>query len=530
MQLSEKTIAKTKVKQYYFVNLEFILRKQFMRLKSLFCLIIIIFVISINGQTDNQRISVRTEDGKTKDVLLYTGSYALIIGNSNYDYWDKLSGVKTDVSLVDEALKKEGFQTETAFDLKSGELERKVQKFINDYGYNSDNRLLIYFAGHGDTRTAVDGRERGYIIPVDTPKYEADQLNFRRKAVSMDTIENWAREIETKHALFVFDSCFSGKLVSRAGVKLPAFIEESLTFPARQFITSGAKDQKVSDDSYFRRMFVAGLEGDADYNGDGYVNVTELAYFLKDRVTQYTNRSQTPQYGTLNNPDLDRGDMIFRVPENRRRNNEAKAEAAWKNVEKNNPEALRVFIGNYPNTKRSLEAIELIKKYEPQSVKRNSETNINPIKEIPTNESQTVNNSSSQKPKLSTTVGDLTFDIQSCEKSENNLACKVSIFNNGDNDMSIEFFNSTNNGNIRMITDFGRIWHSLVDSDGNEFQSAESVQKGVQLVSGVRTTGTVYFKVNRKISKIALLSIYYYVNGMRQEPVKFRHISVSKLD
>jgi hypothetical protein len=33
--------------------------------------------------------------------------------------------------------------------------------------------------------------------------------------------------------------------------------------------------------------------------------------YLSDKVVNYTHRRQHPQYGKINNPDLDRGDFVF---------------------------------------------------------------------------------------------------------------------------------------------------------------------------------------------------------------------------
>ncbi|MCY7377261.1 MAG: caspase family protein [Pyrinomonadaceae bacterium] len=107
---------------------------------------------------------------------------------------------------------------------KRDELTGAIDSFVDEYGYAYGNRLLIYFAGHGHTAKAGDGRDLGYIIPSDAPLPDKDALNFQRKAVSMDTIQFYARKIQAKHALFVFDSCFSGKLVSRGNVAVPPFI------------------------------------------------------------------------------------------------------------------------------------------------------------------------------------------------------------------------------------------------------------------------------------------------------------------
>ena len=174
------------------------------------------------------------------------------------------------------------------------------------------NRLLVYFAGHGHTETGTDGRVFGYIVPVDAPVPDRDRVGFKRSAVSMDAIEASARLIETRHALFVFDSCFSGSLVSRSTV-VPPEISDATAKAVRQFITSGAANQEVPDRSIFRDLFVRGIKGAADLNGDRYVTGSELAMYLKSQVTEYSRGAQTPQYGKIRDTKLDLGDYVFMV-------------------------------------------------------------------------------------------------------------------------------------------------------------------------------------------------------------------------
>jgi len=308
-----------------------------------------------------EKVVISRKDGQNLE-LYKGGSYALLLGNSNYQYWDKLVGVETDILEIDRSLKSQGFLVETALNLESEALEKRVSKFINEYGYIDDSRLIIYFAGHGDTQRLSDGREVGYIIPVDAPKFSQNERGFKQKAISLTNVENWARRMDTKHALFVFDSCFSGTLLTRSDLSLPPVIEEYLSKPARQFLTSGSANQKVSDDSYFRRVFVEGLGGEADKNFDGFITATELAYFLKERVTNYTRRSQTPLYGAINDLRLNQGDMIFRVPAEFRAKNALRAEQAWRSVVMNDPDELKRFIANYPGSPQAEEARGLLKK------------------------------------------------------------------------------------------------------------------------------------------------------------------------
>lgn len=259
-------------------------------------------------------VRIKTDDGSV--VKLYDASYALVVGISDYIAgWADLPGVNRDVPLVKAALEKQGFLVTVMMNPTRAAFDDAMRKFINDNGYDAGNRLLIYFAGHGYTqKDATGNRELGYIVPADAPRPSLQERRFRQVAISMDTVEAYARQIEAKHALFVFDSCFSGSLVTKTRGMVPPIINAKTTQPVRQFITAGADSQEVPDVSVFREQFVEGLEGEADLNRDGYVTGSELATHLQDKVTNYTREAQTPQYGKIRDALLDRGDFVFVLP------------------------------------------------------------------------------------------------------------------------------------------------------------------------------------------------------------------------
>ena len=256
--------------------------------------------------------TVRTVDGQT--VELYEQSHALVIGMSKYQSgWRQLPGVETDVVAVREALQAHGFTVRVERDLTREAFDRTLREFISTHAMNPRHRILIYFAGHGHTQPASDGRQLGFVVPVDAPLPTKEPTAFRSRAISMDQIEVYAREIESRHALMVFDSCFSGTLfdVTRA---LPGAVASNLELPVRQFITAGSAGQEVPDTSEFRRQFVAGLKGEADLTNDGYISGTELGLFLEDKVASYTRQAQTPKFGKIRDGRLDKGDIMFQSP------------------------------------------------------------------------------------------------------------------------------------------------------------------------------------------------------------------------
>lgn len=246
---------------------------------------------------------------KSEYKVLYDNSYALLIGMSDYTAgWDDLKSIPTELETVKKALKEQGFQVEEHLNLKKDDLDKTVWNFITKRGLDPNNRLLFYYSGHGHSR---NNGEKGYIVPVDAPNPDQDEAGFVAKAVSMDQIVTWAKEIESKHALFVFDSCFSGQVLKvRSSNSRPKVIDTLTDKPARQFITAGSADEAVPAQSVFTPAFVDGIEhGLADLDNDGYVTGLELGLYLRNKVPEYSE--QTPQYGAIKEYELSQGDFVF---------------------------------------------------------------------------------------------------------------------------------------------------------------------------------------------------------------------------
>jgi tetratricopeptide (TPR) repeat protein len=257
------------------------------------------------------KVRIRNEVGQEREVKLYDGSYALIIGNGNYSNgWSKLPSVAEDLDEVGKTLEKKGFFTEFARDVSRDEFRYRLETFINTYGLKAENQLLIYFAGHGYTEK-VSTQEVGYIVMTDASLPEKNISLFRQRAIEMSEIESLAKRIKAKHALFVFDSCFSGSLMRNWGQKPSPYISSVTTKPVREFITSGSADQIVPDKSIFRVFLQRALGGEADYNDDKYITGSELGLYLQQKVADYTDNAQTPQFSKIRDVTLDEGDFVF---------------------------------------------------------------------------------------------------------------------------------------------------------------------------------------------------------------------------
>ncbi|HGJ64295.1 TPA: caspase family protein [bacterium] len=285
-----------------------------MRRITLFILVIALYMIpTLEVYADDQRGFIKVRDKDGQEVCLYENSYALLIGVSEYtNGWHKLPGVKNDIPLIKTALEEHGFKVIIIENPTYEKLDQEYRNFINKYGQRPDDRLLLYFSGHGHTMKLAYGADMGYIVPADAPNPNLDQTGFLSKAMSMQQIEVYAKQIQSKHAIFMFDSCFSGSIfdITRA---VPANISYKTSRPVRQIITAGDTDETVPDRSIFCQQFIEALKGEGDTDKDGYITGMELGEFLQKKVTNYSKNSQHPQYGKIRDQFLDKGDLVFQI-------------------------------------------------------------------------------------------------------------------------------------------------------------------------------------------------------------------------
>ena len=262
-------------------------------------------------------LSIKDQAGN--EVLKYKSSHALVIGVSRYqdEGWPDLYGVEQDIKEVTKILQELNFKVTTHLNPTGHELTTAYEEFIQKYGQDEANRLLFWYAGHGHSLQPKWAKEEdsiGYLVPTDAPSPRHSPSKFKRKALSMVRMEEYALEINSKHALFLFDSCFSGSLFNLLNRAIPEDISFKTANPVRQFITAGRANETVPDKSIFKSQFIKALGGDADRDKDGYLTATELGAYLEKKVAVYSKGTQHPQYGKIKNDRLDDGDFVFSLP------------------------------------------------------------------------------------------------------------------------------------------------------------------------------------------------------------------------
>ena len=246
----------------------------------------------------------------------YANSWAIVVGIDKYQKWPQLQYAVRDAEGVGQLLvQKFGFAPERVITLKNEQATRTgiLAAFHDKLAHGNlqpNDRIFVFFAGHGATRKLSSGRDLGYIVPVD-----ADPDKLATDAIPMTEIQNIAESLPAKHALFVMDACYSGLGLTR-GAANASFLRDNAKRLGRQMLTAGGADQLVSDGgpnghSVFTWTLLQGLGGKADLNGDSLITGTELAAYVAPAVSSVSQ--QTPAFGSL--PGSEGGEFVFELPE-----------------------------------------------------------------------------------------------------------------------------------------------------------------------------------------------------------------------
>ncbi len=154
-----------------------------------------------------------------------------------------------------------------------------------------DDRVLIYFAGHG----FVSGG-KGYIAP-----YDIDLHNVAGTAYSMDRLgQVIGSQIKGKWKVLLTDTCHSGAITPEAD--RAELNKTLLDLRTSLFSLTASRDRESSYESadyggghgIFTYYVVQGMNGAADTNGDGVVSADELAEYVHSNVRQATKAAQNP--------------------------------------------------------------------------------------------------------------------------------------------------------------------------------------------------------------------------------------------
>jgi len=263
----------------------------------------------------------------------YNKLWGVVIGIDNYRNKDveDLSYAVHDARGVEKLLR-EHYQFDHIVTLYNNDASKEniIRAISTDLkNAKEDDGIFIFFAGHGSTGEGITGGPLGYIVPVDGTFNESE---FYVKNIPMSLVKEISQTIKAKHIYYVMDCCYGGLLLRKGRDQVEPVLKADYNFlkslaknNVRQVLTAGGKGQPVLDGglsghSVFTGRFIQGLEGEADFNQDGFITAEELNFFVRQRVYTdvddivrghplYRDVEQTPQYGKW----FGEGEFIFRI-------------------------------------------------------------------------------------------------------------------------------------------------------------------------------------------------------------------------
>jgi len=251
-----------------------------------------------------------------KPIYEYQNSWAVLVGINKYENWPQLEYAVQDAKDMKELLIKEFSFADANITLLTDEEATlvNIKKALGDdlrKKVSENDRVLVFWAGHGQTDELPGGGKMGYLIPV-----KGSKTDYYSTCLSMTEIKNLAKLIPAKHMLFLVDACYSGLAAIESygmSAETEGYLEKITRSMGRQIITAGGEGEEVVENSLwghsaFTHQLLEGLTNQvADEDNDGVITATELASYLKPRVTKLSDYRQTPHFSYLSGD----GEFVF---------------------------------------------------------------------------------------------------------------------------------------------------------------------------------------------------------------------------
>ena len=244
----------------------------------------------------------------------YRESWALVIGINEYKHINQLEYARQDAEAIAEILISK-FQFSSDKVIKLTDEQATKEAILKNYlqftkpHIDENDRILIFFAGHGHTITG-NRNNVGYLIPVD------GKLDDISTYIRWDELTRNSDLIKAKHIFFIMDACFSGSAITRSlSQGCRRYLSNMLQRYSRQVLTAGKADEVVADangpipqHSIFTGHLLQALNGGVE-SPDGIITANVIMSYVGTKVStdQYSN--QSPHYGYFDGD----GDFVFNV-------------------------------------------------------------------------------------------------------------------------------------------------------------------------------------------------------------------------
>jgi uncharacterized caspase-like protein len=180
-----------------------------------------------------------------------------------------------------------------------GDLEKYFETWLPNR-VESEDTVFVYFSDHGAPNAKTGD---AYLVPYDGDPVYLDNTGYR-----LSRLYQSLANLPAKEVVVVLDSCFSGaggRSVLAKGMRpIITEMKSPLLENGKTILLVASSGQQVSS-TYDQKahglmtyFFLKGLQGEADTNNDGKIDVAELYEYLRPRVERVArrdfNNEQTP--------------------------------------------------------------------------------------------------------------------------------------------------------------------------------------------------------------------------------------------
>ncbi|HAL56768.1 MAG TPA: hypothetical protein DCP63_09900 [Bacteroidetes bacterium] len=258
--------------------------------------------VSAFSQTRGVKV-VEMEDEKGQKFVAYENSYAFIVGINKYidPKIPALNYAVQDANAIAGLLESLDFPKENIKIILNEEatLARIKEEFsIMGSRTKKNDRLLVYWAGHGESEVSARGGEMGYLLP-----HDGKVSSMYSTCLSMDEVKRMTELVAAKHVFYLVDACYGGlsAVTSRSlSRQTEAYLQKVTSAEAVQIITAGTKDEQVVESptwghSAFTKAILDGFATRlADSDNNNVVTADELYSYLQSKVFELS-RSEHPK-------------------------------------------------------------------------------------------------------------------------------------------------------------------------------------------------------------------------------------------
>jgi WD40 repeat protein len=233
-----------------------------------------------------------------KEEVALPDLHILAVGISDYEGEMKLGYAAADADLITEALKSQVGKAFHKVDVKLIKNKQATRKeILAGLTWLTENQKpldvgVLFFSGHG----ARDPAGQFYLVPVDV-----DPENPLATLVSGDVLKK-SLENTPGRLVAILDACHSGSAGGKKGARPAAddLVRDLVTEDYGVVVMSSSLGREYSLEDgvvkhgYFTLALVEGLAGQADFNKDGVIHLSELDLFAFRRVRDLSRNEQHP--------------------------------------------------------------------------------------------------------------------------------------------------------------------------------------------------------------------------------------------